>query len=267
MAGADEQASIPEAHRIARLVRPTPEEFFEQYYLPERPVIIEGALHDWPCQRWSVAHLRDRIGARKHVFHYEDDRQLEMTVAEYLDVAFGDGSMAFPDVPSATERRPYMRHFGPLEGDFEAEYPIASLFPARDDLRFLSYLFCGVPATKTNCHFDWSHNFVGVVRGQKHVTLLPPGAEQFMTLDDETRKVMGRGNCEHFADPPSLRLDRGPLGPGESRMHEHPILGSCPELYYAPLHAGDLVFFPAYWYHYFHNVEASVTVTTQSRRV
>ena len=45
-----------------------------------------------------------------------------------------------------------------------------------------------------------------------------------------------------------------------------PVFASCPELYYSSLRDGDVVFFPAYWYHYFHNVTGSITVTTQSCR-
>jgi len=47
-------------------------------------------------------------------------------------------------------------------------------------------------------------------------------------------------------------------------MHEHPVFARCPEVYYSPLRDGDVVFFPASWYHYFHNIEGSISVTTQS---
>lgn len=264
------QEKIPEECRIPRLVKPTSREFFEEYYLKEQPVIIEGALAGWACQRrWTLPYLIEAIGSKKHTFRYENGASIAMLAADYLRAAFpghGEHGSAFPALPSATERLPYMRHFGPLTGALAADYPIGSLFPGPGAVKLVSYLFCGVPTTKTNCHYDWSHNFVGIVRGQKHVTLLPPGSERFMNLPAEVRQKMAQGNCDFFADPVGLHLRLETWAPGEGKllMHEHPVLRDCPGVYYSPLHEGDLVFFPANWYHYFHNIDSSLSVTTQT---
>jgi hypothetical protein len=47
-------------------------------------------------------------------------------------------------------------------------------------------------------------------------------------------------------------------------MHQHPSLRKTEGLMYSPIHEGEIVFFPAYWYHYIHNVDLSVSVTTQT---
>ena len=100
-----------------------------------------------------------------------------------------------------------------------------------------------------------------MIRGTKHVTLLPPKSEQYMNVTDDLRARMSVGNCDYFDDPDDLQLRPGQPG---RPMHEHPVFANCPEVYYSPLHDGDVVFFPAYWYHYFHNIEGSISVTTQS---
>ncbi|GAB2953949.1 hypothetical protein GCM10027280_48000 [Micromonospora polyrhachis] len=41
----------------------SPAEFFERYYFANRPVILAGAVDDWPARRqWSLASLRDQLG-------------------------------------------------------------------------------------------------------------------------------------------------------------------------------------------------------------
>ncbi len=63
---------------------------------------------------------------------------------------------------------------------------------------------------------------------------------------------------------PSVDAGNGRRMPKSILMHEHPVFRDCPSLLYSPLDEGDLVFFPAYWYDYFHNLEPSISVTTQS---
>lgn len=256
----DELESIPPAHRIPRITAKAAPFFFDEFYRNDRPVIITGLVREWVCYRtWTIEHLKQVIGNRRHTFHYEEGKTISLGVAEYLDAL--DHDAKFPELPSATERLPYMRHFGPIGGSFEAEYGIKSLFPDPSSFSFSSFLFCGVPSVKTNCHYDWSHNFVGMIRGTKHVTLLPPKAEQHMNVSDDLRERMSVGKCDYFEDPADLELLPGR---GGRPMHEHPVFTNCPEVYYSPLRDGDVVFFPAYWYHYFHNIEGSISVTTQS---
>jgi hypothetical protein len=260
-------AAIPENHRIPRIPAKTAAFFFDEFYRHERPVIITGLAQEWTSySRWSLQYLKELLGAHQHMFRYEEGKTISMPIAEYLDVLaasdHGDTyRTAFPPLPSATERIPYVRHLGPLGGKFEADYGIKSLFPDPDSFNFSSFLFCGVPKTKTNCHYDWTHNFVGMLRGTKHVTLLPPKSEQHMHVTDDLRERMSIGNCDYFHDPDDLQLVPGKPG---RPMHEHPVFADCPEVLYSPLSDGDVVFFPAYWYHYFHNVTGSISVTTQS---
>jgi hypothetical protein len=258
---------IPVANRIPRIPARAAASFFDGFYRRDRPVIITGLVREWPCYRkWTIDHLKQVFGGQHHTFRYEEGRTITLRVADYLDaVAASDRGTgfagAFPPLPSRTERLPYMRHFGPLSGSFDAEYPIRSLFPDPGRFNFSSFLFCGVPSTKTNCHHDWTHNFVGVIRGTKHVTLLPPRSEQYMNVSCGMKRLMATGHCEFFDDPATLQLRPGSAG---CPMHQHPVFKNCPALYYSPLRAGDVVFFPAYWYHYFHNIEGSISVSTQS---
>jgi hypothetical protein len=148
----------------------------------------------------------------------------------------------------------------PIGGAVLADYPITSLFPEPDAYSFSSVLAAGAPSAKTICHFEWTNNFVGMIRGVKHVTLLPPRSEQVMAVSDELRAKLAAGGGEVFGDPPDLDL----VGGGGRPMHAHPVFASCPYVLCETLTEGDVVFFPAYWFHYVHDLTSSISVTTQT---
>ena len=151
-----------------------------------------------------------------------------------------------------------------------------ALFPSniRGSLHFEKFLFLGPPGTKTNNHFDLSDNFVFCAYGIKHVALMPPGSEKEMSnISDELRHTLGRGDCYFMDDGPNFMLDLNSSTDdvtGDVQynyMHNHSVLHSCKTLLYSPLYPGDLVYFPARWFHYFHNITPTISVTIQSHRM
>lgn len=59
---------IPEpVSKCARLkTLPTKEEFFWKYLTRSQPVVIEGAVRDWPAmKKWSMSHLEERFGEKE----------------------------------------------------------------------------------------------------------------------------------------------------------------------------------------------------------
>jgi len=271
---------IPTDNRIPRV---STEEFFENYYKSKKPCIIEG-LFDWDCyKRWTPETLMEEFAEYEHTFRYgdgtanEEKKSLKMNLRDYLSKIFLEGdpearvAEGLPKPPSTTEKVPYARHIGPLKGKIAAEIPLEKLFPASEYAKLeqvRKFLFVGAPSTKTNNHYDWSHNFVYCVRGIKHVSLQPPGSEQSMSgISEDLIGQLNKGDCFFVAEPDNFVLDLchppKDLASGGIPMHEHPILKTT-KIIYSPLFPGDIVFFPAYWYHYFHNVTAAISVTTQT---
>src|SRR6185503_20837192 len=51
---------------IERIVPPSLAEFEERYVRASRPVILDGAIRDWPAmERWTTAYFRQRFGERE----------------------------------------------------------------------------------------------------------------------------------------------------------------------------------------------------------
>ncbi len=116
---------------------------------------------------------------------------------------------------------------------------------------------------------------VAIVKGQKHIALLPPGkhATMFEGISEEQRDVWVKKTVLPLKDPENLCLDLNKLSkstdkdPNVLLMHQHPALCKTEGLLYSPIHEGEIVFFPAYWFHYIHNVEFSMSITTQTMNV
>jgi len=262
--------TIPEEYRIRRV---TEHEFFSQHYNRDLPCIIEGV--NWKCTTWTTEDLNEELGRYVHMFRYEEEN-MTISINEYLSKLFKENNgetRSIPDLPtppSSTEKVPYARHIGPLHGKLASDVEVESLFPKsiREDKTFTKYLFLGAASTKTNNHYDWTHNLVVCVKGVKHVCLLPPKSEKRMiNITEDTRNLLANGSCYFISEPEDFELDIcHPMDPDKKNipMHEHPVLKNCPGLVYSPLFPGDVVFFPAYWYHYFHNVTSTVSVTIQT---
>lgn len=160
-----------------------------------------------------------------------------------------------------------------MDKALEDQVEIDELFPPSllGKMMFHKFLFIGAVKTKTNNHFDMSDNFVFCVHGIKHVALMPPASEKLMSnIDEASRSKLARGDCFFVDDGANFALDLNRLAaePDPSagvQMHQHSVFGSCDQLIYSPLFPGDIVFFPARWYHYFHNVTSTVTITIQTQ--
>eukprot|EP00026_Physarum_polycephalum_P011628 Phypoly_transcript_11866.p1 GENE.Phypoly_transcript_11866~~Phypoly_transcript_11866.p1 ORF type:complete len:294 (+),score=37.74 Phypoly_transcript_11866:261-1142(+) len=272
-------SQIPPSHRIERRNNLSPADFEANYYNKDIPVIITDVVTSWPAyNKWTTDYLEEQIGRYTHTFRYGKN-SIQMKVADYIQrakqyAAADDKSLKFfPDMPdNTTEKLPYIRHFGPLKEKVPKLYEDinpTTLFSCPDKVYTQSFLFMGVPETKTNIHYDTSSNFVAIISGTKHIALLPPGGEQNMNVSAEQKIELFNSEAVDTPDPPNLLLDsRQTTTEGGANnsilMHEHPVFDKASSLVYSPLRAGEMVFIPKRWYHYIHNVDFSVSVTIQT---
>jgi hypothetical protein len=274
--------SVPPEHQIPHVHKISSEEFYVKYYQPKKPVILTGMMDDWPAVRkWTKEFLKEKIGNYTHTFWYGTEN-IKMKVSEYIDTAdeyqqrflkkdkdrqADSQRKAFPVLPITTDEKiPYMRHFGPLSSkspELEKDIKPQCVFPDPEEIYIRNFVFIGVPGTKTNIHYDDSDNFMSMIFGQKMITLLPPGKETELNLTQDEKRQLSNFEALPFPDPEDLILDLND-STKTTMMHKHPVFSSAKELYYSPVNQGEIVFFPAKWYHYIHNIELSVSLTTQT---
>ena len=240
-AAAVDGAEVRVADDIPRIGIPSPAEF-AHYVRRSQPVVIEGALDDWPARRWSAEYFKATYGDRVIPAAPIRDRQVvygadfgvrydQVTFAEWLDrMIAGAGSPSY------------------------AMFHVADVLPElADDLRVPSFCppapwsitrFWMSPAdTGSPMHQDLPENLLAQVIGRKRLILVPP---------TDSRSMYRYPLTSHL--PQYSRVDA-----------ERPDLACFPRFASArptvvELDPGDLLYLPRLWWHQARSVDFSVSV-------
>jgi hypothetical protein len=219
--------------------------FFDEYYLKNRPVVIEGALAHWPAmQRWSFDAFRARLGEREVEVQFgrESDPDFEvnqprhrrrMRFAEYLDLVERSGPTNdfYMTANNSGHNRAAL-------AELWDDVPVLDTYldPASPDRGFF---WLGPRGTKTPFHHDLTNNFMAQVIGSKLVRLVAP---------EDTPYLYNHLHCYAQVDGQRIDLERFPL------MREARLIDVV-------IHPGDLLFLPIGWWHYVEGLQATVTMT------
>eukprot|EP00929_Paragymnodinium_shiwhaense_P103743 TRINITY_DN67450_c0_g1_i1.p1 TRINITY_DN67450_c0_g1~~TRINITY_DN67450_c0_g1_i1.p1 ORF type:complete len:559 (+),score=148.93 TRINITY_DN67450_c0_g1_i1:132-1808(+) len=229
----------------------TPEWFMENILKPHEPVIVEGALHDWPAmQKWCLEALEERF--RQVAFKVaKDDKGKKMRIkfkywADYVRKQMDDSPLYLFE--TNMDDNAYIR---PLMDDYE----IPDLFPddwmnlMNNDSRPPFRWFCyGPKRSGTTVHTDpldtaaWN----AVTHGTKHWVLFHPKEQKRVV---KGKDVMNKGEDDEAIMYFDFILPR--------IKKKYPDL----KVYEGLQKAGDLIFVPGSWWHGVLNREDCVAVT------
>jgi hypothetical protein len=234
-----------ESEPIERRARLPRDEFFEQYYFQNRPVIITGAFDFWPARtQWNFDYFRERCGdcEVEVQFGRESDANYEVNQPKLKRM------MRFADYVDLVERSGPTNDFYMTANN--TSHNRAALAALWSDVPAIGeYLDAGSPdtgffwmgpaGTKTPFHHDLTNNFMAQVIGRKQIKLVP--------LSD-TPHMANTLHCFSQVDGGAIDYERFP-----SMRHAH--LMEC------TLEPGELLFLPIGWWHYVEGLDASVTMT------
>lgn len=227
---------------IARVDAPSPEEFEARYVAPGRPVILRGAIDDWPARtRWTTQYFRERFGDREVPAVRVHDGTLydpkgglfyeRVRVADYVDA-----------LERATKGELYML--------FRVHEAMPELF---DDIVRPAYcrgagwmrsrFWFAQPDTQGPLHRDIPDNLYAQVSGHKRFVLVDRGL---------TRMV-------HRHSFLSGTPNYSPVNSEDPDLARHPRFRGAPRLV-AELEPGDLFYIPRMWWHQAHSVDVSISV-------
>lgn len=234
-----------EVSRVENLSR---REFEERFLVPQRPVIISGAMEGWPArEQWSNDYLKEKVGARTvrpskahaGVHLYDPKKQLNdespMTLAEYIDLlasgAISDGQL------------------------YVTQFPIKTALPELwPDVRFPSFvderrygavsLWFGPGNNLTPLHYDAANNFLTQIRGRKQLMLCPP-RETARLYPYPFRYV---GNHISQVNVASPDLTQFPAWAQADRA-------------VVELDPGDMLFIPTYWWHAVWGIDQNMSIS------
>ena len=235
-----------DASAIARRRRPSAHEFLVEFYARNRPVVLEGALDQWPALlRWTPEYLASRCGdaivdimdGREdggHHQHYVKGRPRAVRLRDYVEMVRSSGStnrfylVATNDFLQRPEVASLWEDIGPLPGFL-------------DESRRLqggSFWF-GPAGTITPLHHDTLNIWFVQVAGRKTFTLFPP---------TQTHLLYNDLNLFSEVDVEQPDFDRFPR-----YARATPLV--------VTLEPGQTLFLPVGWWHHVRALDVSISLS------
>jgi hypothetical protein len=219
------------------------DDFRRGFVRPRRPVVIAGAIEDWPARRlWSPDYFSARFAdapVRTYVMPNGEMRldRLKGFLVHHTRVA---------------DYVAHVRDAGPVAYYLRAN--LASTLPQLlEDVRLPGYcrlgwrvksnLWFAKIGTVSGLHFDLPHNLFAQVYGRKRFILFAPSQSRWLYRHPWTSSIphVARVDPErrHDARFPEFRRARG---------------------FVAELEPGDALFIPERWWHHARTLETSISV-------
>lgn len=221
------------------------EEFLGQHYAANHPVVLGGAIANWPAlSRWTPDYLKHRLGAAP--VEVQGERDTDPDFEQNKDrhrqtMPFN----AFVDAITQGSNRLYMTAYNSAANR-------EALAPLHDDLGFIGefldpdgsfphgMMWMGPSGTFTPLHHDLTNNLLVQVRGRKRVILASPRESGRLYNEVEVFSRTRDVTAANFAEYPLLQGIR---------------------LYDLTLDAGDALFIPVGWWHQVTALDFSVSIT------
>src|SRR5262245_14198055 len=228
---------------VERVENPTEERFLSEFLLPQKPVVLTGAIADWRAlARWEPEYLRSTVGAKRLRVEAVTEREKSgyfgrqsvpqhMDLGDYLSRVFADQG-----VP-----RLYMGGIS-ISGELpELAGDVSMPRFVQGSERPVPYLWLGAGHSTTQLHFDINNNFHALIRGRKEFILFPPDQSRFLypTTVFHARRHFSRVRLEDpdYARFPHLRKAKG---------------------FQVTMNRGDMLFLPSLWWHKARTIEPTI---------
>ena len=227
---------------VARIDAPSPEVFEAEYVRRSRPVILRGAIDDWPAtERWSLDRLAREHGDLRVLAARLDRgavvmdarRGLEhapVTLGAFLEALRGGARDRYVSTPLA-ELPPTLARDAPLP-------PYCDGASWHD-----GNLWIGADGTTSGLHFDVADNFHAVVSGRKRFVLAPPR---------QSASLYPNGPLHGVPNGARVDLERPDFERFPRMRDASPVV--------AELGPGDLLYIPSMWWHQAHSDDVSISI-------
>jgi hypothetical protein len=219
-------------------------EFRRAHFDPRRPVVIRGAIADWPALRaWTDEQIVARVGDRPVPAYEMSGGRIQldrMTGFRVVHTTLRDYLVRLREAPG--EGRLYVR--AELPGTL-AEL-LADLLPCPfttlgRGLR--RNLWVAGAATVTHCHFDLPDNLVAIIRGRKRFLLFEPDQGKNLYRSPLLSSTPHLARVD-LASPDVVRFPRLRFARG----------------WEATVEQGDLLYIPERFWHWARAVEDTLSV-------
>jgi cupin-like protein len=231
--------------KVPRMPKLSRQALLDNYYALNRPVVMTGAMDDWPAMtRWSAEELKRRFGDRvvsvqanrDSDANYEqnsDKLRSEMRFGEFVDITEADGETNNYYITANNSET----NTETLKDLWKDIIPFPEYL--RDDPANRGFFWFGPKGTVTPLHHDLTNNFMAQVRGRKLVRLIAPY---------ELPSLYNNRHCYSAVNLDKIDYDRFPLFRNVTVID-------------VEIGPGDLLFLPVGWWHHVRGLDTSITMT------
>lgn len=229
---------------VPRLDKPSADTFFRDYYYGHRPVIITGAMDDWPAfTTWSLDYFAGTLGDAVVEVQANRDAQADYELQKgrhTTRMAFGAFVERLRAVDTSNDIYLTAANSGhnrtaldPLWRDIRQIPPYLKAGDSVD-----GFLWIGPKGTLTPFHHDLTNNLLTQVIGRKRVLMVP------------SFEVARMGNHQHCFS----QLTREQVLDA-AKTPDGPTVLSC------DIAPGEALFLPIGWWHHVEALDLSVSVS------
>lgn len=242
LAAMERQRSLIGGGVIPRVRNLSGEAFLAHYYAASRPVLIEGAMEDWPARtRWTPDYLKRKVGQARIEYQAGRDGDPDFEInsprhkvtapfADFIDAIGRSGNDVYLTANNSSANRAALNALDRDLGHLDA-------WLTRDP----GMIWIGPGGTFTPLHFDLTNNLIAQVVGTKEVLLVPPS---------ETPRMY---NHRHVYSAVRDLTDA-------TRLEAYPLARDV-RSYAVDLKPGDILYVPVGWWHQVRARDFSVTLT------
>lgn len=234
------------SNTIPRIPFLSKDEFLDQYYSQNKPVILTGLMNNWAAlQRWTPEYLKEKYGNvsiqvqgnRNADPNYEinlEQHRKTMLFQDYIDwvVHAGETNDYYMVANNHTLNREEM------QGLFE-DMEIFPEYLNPDIKAGRTFFWFGSAGTVTPLHHDPINIFLAQVSGRKLIKMIPPQQTPFLY---NTIGVFS------------------PIDPANPDYSRYPLYRNVRSIDVI-LHPGEVIFLPVGWWHYVKALEISISVS------
>ncbi|MHC5543879.1 cupin-like domain-containing protein, partial [Singulisphaera rosea] len=235
----------PNSGEIERRHKLSRQEFLDEYYSTNRPVIITGMMEDWPAlQKWGLDYFETKFGDREVEVqfgrnagaNYEIEREKylsRMLFADFVNQVRNAG-VTNDFYLTANNNSKNKTALPELWDDIA---PLPEYLDGRD--KTAGFFWFGPAGTITPFHHDLTNNFMAQVIGRKRVKIAPSWDMPLMHNYLHVFSAVDGRNLTPMPHPP---LDQ-------------------PQILECIIGPGDILFLPIGCLHFVEGLEISVTMS------